>query len=135
MLEDPGTIGCIQEYTGILKHLTREYLLPSNNQSISLTQLVNPDYFERRAEQEEESWHQSQRSNNPDQVNKALDDSSILPILSEEDIQHEIRDKSIKEQRNLFYRHTGLSNGITYFRALMPITLPNYTCCHCCVKQ
>ena len=109
--------------TGVLKRLTHQYLLPSNKQVLSLTQLVNTNYFERRAEQEAEVLASIPESNSSIGTNKPLDDSSILPMLSEADIPHEIRDRSIKEgsASNLFYKQTELSNGITYFRALMPI--------------
>lgn len=116
-------LDAFKQNTGILKRLTQQYLLPSNKQSLSLTQLVNTSYFERRAEQEAKVLASIPDSSNAAVTNKSLDDSSILPILSEADIQDKVRDRSIKGEGggNLFYRQTGLSNGITYFRTLMPI--------------
>ena len=110
-----------------LKKLCQEVLI-DNKHVLSLTQIPNPEYFDRRKEKEKEL--SANLENEIESKGAGLveeNDSTILPILSRSDISPEIKDPSIKEA-NGFQRVTPLTNGVTYLHMLF--VLPENTPLH-----
>lgn len=106
----------------ILQTLCRQYLTNKNPHILTLTQLPDPDYFEKRAVSEAKLLPTLHRDcDGPVETTRAEDDLSLLPTLTEKDIPRPIQDPSIKSKHGIFSKLTPLTNGITYFRALLPV--------------
>lgn len=107
----------------ILQTLCRQYLTKTNPHVLTLTQLPDAAYFEKRAVQEAELLSTLHLDCDAPAEVARVDDVSRLPTLTEHDIQRAIQDPSIKPTKHgLFSRLTPLTNGITYFRALLPVS-------------